>query len=301
MVKNRKQKTGVKGNKNLSVRKKLAAADGTAAALEALGADESNRNSLSDMEQVDSPAESAKFEIEDIADVSEERASIISIVQSLEGQVDTAFELKEALEAELDEVQKKLSEESAARIQLEERLETTKLQAAMADQVRQDLSFTEEERNKLADSLTETQQQLEAVIKERDSLAKEVASVEPRAKELEDEKMTLEAQVMNLKDKVVDMGRLCGELEGLREKLTIAEGQLTELNVHLEDQLSTNSKLVKTRTHLESEVKMLAIKHEAAKNELDAFKKALRDIRSEATRTSGRVRQRYFKLKPTKA
>ena len=297
MVKSRKQKTGVKGNKNLSTRKRLATAGGAVAALEAPGADESNRNSLSDMEQVDSPAESAEFEIEDLADVSEERASIISIVQSLEGQVDTAFALKEALEAELDEVQKKLSEESAARIQLEERLKAIEPQAAMADQVRQDLSYTEEERNKLANSLTETQQQLEAVTTERDSLAKEIASVEPRAKALEDEKTTLEAQVMNLRDKVVDIGRLSGEVEGLREKLTVAEGQLAELHVQLEEQQAANSKLVKTRTHLESEVKMLAIKHEAAKNELDAFKKALRDIRSEATRTSGRVRQRYFKPK----
>jgi chromosome segregation ATPase len=96
------------------------------------------------------------------------------------------------------------------------------------------------------------------------------------------------------------MGRLSGEVEGLREKFTVAEGQLAELHIQLEEQQATNSKLVKTRTHLESEVKMLAVKHEAAKNELDAFKKALRDIRSEATRTSGRVRQRYFKLK-TKA
>jgi len=273
----------------------VSAAGGAVAALETPGAGESNRNSLSDMEQVDSPAESAEFEIEDLADISEERASIISIVQNLEGQVDTAFALKEALEAELDEVKKKLSEESAARIQLEERLKALEPQAAMADQVRQDLSFTEEERNKLANSLTETKQQLEAVTTERNSLAKEIASVEPRAKELEDEKTTLEAQVMNLKDKVVDMGRLCGELEGLREKLTVTEGQLAELHVQLEEQQSTNDKLVKTRMHLESEVKMLAVKHEAAKNELDAFKKALRDIRNEAARTSGRVRQRYFK------
>jgi len=46
---------------------------------------------------------------------------------------------------------------------------------------------------------------------------------------------------------------------------------------------------------------MLNINYEAARNELDAFKKALCDIRSEATQTSGRVRQRYFKPAPAKA
>ena len=56
---------------------------------------------------------------EDFADVSEERSSILAIVNDLEGQVDTAYQLKEILEAELDAAQKKLSEESTARAQLE--------------------------------------------------------------------------------------------------------------------------------------------------------------------------------------
>jgi hypothetical protein len=40
---------------------------------------------------------------------------------------------------------------------------------------------------------------------------------------------------------------------------------------------------------------MVNIKYEAVKNELDAFKNAIRDIRSEASQTSGRVRQKYLK------
>ena len=43
---------------------------------------------------LESPAE------EDFADVSEERTSILAIVKDLEGQVDTAYQLKEILEAE---------------------------------------------------------------------------------------------------------------------------------------------------------------------------------------------------------
>jgi hypothetical protein len=46
---------------------------------------------------------------------------------------------------------------------------------------------------------------------------------------------------------------------------------------------------------------MLNINYETARNELDASKKALRDIRSEATQTSGRVHQRYFQPAPAKA
>jgi len=43
------------------------------------------------------------------------------------------------------------------------------------------------------------------------------------------------------------------------------------------------------------------VNYETAKNELETFKKAMRDIRSEAVQTSGRVRQRYVKPAPAKA
>jgi hypothetical protein len=55
---------------------------------------------------------------------------------------------------------------------------------------------------------------------------------------------------------------------------------------------------METNARFENEVKTLKINTDAARGELEAFKNALRDIRSEATLTSGRVRQRYFK--PTK-
>lgn len=90
--------------------------------------------------------------MKDLADVSEEKDSIISIVKSLEAQVDEALELKEALEAELDATQKKLSEESAARAQLEERVRSLEPQAARVDRLlRDDPSFAEEERDYVAD------------------------------------------------------------------------------------------------------------------------------------------------------
>ncbi len=254
-----------------------------------------------EMQQIDSGVENSGIRTEDYADVSEERSSIISIVKGLEEQVDIAFKLKEVLEAELDAAQKKLSEESAARAQLEAKVNSLETQAALADQLREDITFAEEERNKYANLLAETQPQLEAVTGERDSLVEEVASVRAHAKELESAKMAFEAQVMNLKDKVADIDRLRAELgevtEDLRAKLTGADRRVANLRAQLEEQQAVNRELVETRTRLKSEIKMLNTNHKAAKNELEVFKKALRDIRSEATRTSGRVRQRYFKLK----
>jgi chromosome segregation ATPase len=284
--------------------------------------------------------------MEDFTDVSEERTSIISIVKGLEGQVETAFELKKVLEAELDATQKKLFEESDARVQLEIQVTSLEAETALAKQLREDLSFAEEERNKFANLLAQTQEQLEEVTAERDSLAEQMASTEVHARELEDGKRALEAQVMNLKDRVTDTNRLRGELmeiteahqdsreqvhdltrrleaseaskealetelagahqntrtlreegEELQKKVAATDNRTADLRIQFEDQQAINRELMETTTRLENEVKMVNINYDAAKNELNAFKNALRDIRSEATRTSGRVRQKYLKPK----
>ncbi len=291
------------------------------------------------MQQAASNAKSSNIRADDYTGVSEERASIISIVRGLEEQVDTAFKLKEVLEAELDIIQKKLSEEVAARVELEMQAGSLEAQTTLVEQLREDISFAEEERNKFANLHAETQPQLKAVTEERDSLAKQVSSAKTHTKELEDNKMAFEAQVINLKDKLADMDRLLVEfdevakarldlgeqvrdlssrlkasdtskyalekelgslreqVQSLQEKLTGADSRTADLRFQLEEQQDTNKELVDIRTRLESEIKMLSINHEAAKNELEAFRKALREVRGEASRTSGRVRQRYFKPK----
>ena len=316
MPKNRKQKTKVKKQIKRSTKKSY--------------------EQIPAVSLLDSPAE------EDFADVSEERSSILAIVNDLEGQVDTAYQLKEILEAELDAAQQKLSEESTARAQLGAQVESLRAQAVLVDQLREDISFAEEERDKSAGLLAEIQPQLEAVTKERDSLAGEVDSAKSLTKEFEGEKVALEAQVMNLKDKIAEMDNLRSELdetietrknldeqiralssrlegaeksnkafevdltaaqkqvESLQEKLMVANSRVVEIRAQLEEQQATNRDLMEANTRLENELKTSKVSFDAAKNELEAFKTAMHDIHSEASRTSGRVRQRYFKLKDKK-
>lgn len=238
-----------------------------------------------------------QIEMGDFADVLEETTSIISIVKDLEEQVDAAFKLKQVLEAELNATQKKLSEELDAHAQLKTQVRSLEAQAVLAAQLSDDISFVEEERDRFASLLSETQPQLEAVSDERDSLSKKLASAEARTYELEGERTTLEAQVMNLKDKAADRDHLRGQVDNLRGELTSADSRVANLRIQLEEQQAANRDLMETRTRLECEVKMAKADHDTTKHELEALKKALYDIRSEATRTSGRVRQRYFKPK----
>jgi chromosome segregation ATPase len=354
MPKSRKQSTGVKrktkpgarGRKtNKPVGKKLKSAtidDSVFAAFSALGPPSAGKKNKKQPTLGKSVPKLEMQQLGSNTDVSEERTSIISIVRGLEEQVDTAFKLKEVLEVELDAVQEKLSEEVAARAQLETLVGSLEAQTTLAEQLREDISFAEEERNKLANLLAKTQPQLEAVTEERNSLAEQVSSLKAHAKELKDEKMALEGQVMNLKDKLAEMNRLRTELDevtkarqhldeqvqdlssrledsdtsknileknlvslreqvqDLQERLEAADSRAADLRFQLEEQQAANKELVDIRTRLESETKMLSINHKAAKNELEVFKKALREVRSEASRTSGRVRQRYFKPKNKK-
>ena len=183
------------------------------------------------------------YGIDVVDNASEERVSIISTVKGLEGQVETVFKLNEILEAQLDEAQKKLSEELGAHVQSEVQV-ARRLEASEASKV---------------------------------ALEKELAGTI----------QALQEEVEELRAKV----------EKLRDELTVAESRTADLRIQLEDQQATNRKLMETTTRLENEIKMVNINYDANKNELDAFKNAVRDIRSEATRTSGRVQQKFLQPK----
>ena len=183
---------------------------------------------------------------EDFADASEERVSIISTVKGLEGQVETVFKLNEILESQLDESQKKLSEELSARIQSEVQA-TRRLEASEASKM--------------------------AVERE---LAETIHDVQALREEIED---------------------LHAAENKLREELVVADGRTADLRTQLENQQADNRKLMETTTRLENEIKMVTINFEANKKELDAFKNAVRDIRSETSRTSGRVQQKLIESK----
>jgi len=320
--KHRKQKTSVKKKKKrIAQRKrinepllesttkkktpKVAKVDGTVATLLAAPAGKKGKKQPTvaksaherKMKRVGSGKKKSGIKMEGFADVLEERASIISIVKGLEEQVEAAFKLKDVLEAELDITQKMLSEELTARAQLETQVKLLEEQSVLADQLSEDISFVEEERNTFADLLAATQPHLEAVVEERDSLDDKAASVEKYAKKLEGEKTTLEARVMNLKDKVTDVNRLRGEVDNLREELIDADSRVANLRIRLGEQRAVNKGLVETRTRLESEMKIAKADHKAAKNEANVVRKALHDVRGQAARSSGRVRQRYSKPK----
>ena len=288
-------------------------------------------------------SETSGVQAESPVDISEQATNILSIIEGLEGQVDTAFKLKEVLESDLSATRERLSEELALRTDLEMRLNVLESQTVLADQLREDISFAEEERNKFANLVEEIQPQLEAMTEQRDLLSEEATAGKASIKKLEGERTTLEAQVMNLKDKISDtenlrtqvaeQGQAFSELqqqardlanrlgasetskdtlgtdlrtaqEKLRVMGTEAENwrqkeigtgrQLTDLQAQLEEQQAVNTNLVETVGRLESEMRTASINSEAVEKELQAAKKALHEICNEASRTSGRVRQRYF-------
>ena len=164
---------------------------------------------------------------EDYGAVGEESESVISVVEDLERHLDNAFALKEALEADLAATQTKLSKESAVRQQFEARVQLLEAQAALAEELRDELSFVAEERNDIARKLKESETQLQEVTNDRDELVEQAVTVEKNLKSLEVRKVDLEAQVLNLKDTV-------GDLETARKELGHAVAEREELMRHVQ-------------------------------------------------------------------
>ncbi len=170
------------------------------------------------------------------------------------GQVETAFSLKDVLETELYATHNKLSEQLDARAQLEAKVSLLEVQAALAEQLREDISFVEEERSNFANLLEEIQPQFDEATAERDTLADNMVSAETYTKELEDEKIALEAQVMNLKDKTSDLEDIRGEL-----------ADMTKVNEALNKQRRELKRLLKTSEESRnSGEKKLAISNKTA-------------------------------------
>ena len=141
---------------------------------------------------------------------SKESSYFTAMVRDLHGDMDAAFVLKKALEADLTATQKKLSEEEAVRAQLEARVRLLEAKAALADQLREDVSFVEEEQNKTFRRLKEVTSELDQTGKERDGLAEQKAVYVARVKQLQSQRFDLEAQVLDLRERLAEMVSLFG-------------------------------------------------------------------------------------------
>jgi len=281
--------------------------------------------------------------------VSEESQNILYIVKDLEAQLDDALALKEALEADLASTQARLSEESAARRRVEARVQLLEAQTALAEQLREEVSFVEEERNDIARKLKESEVQLERVTSERNALVEQLDTAESSVKNLELEKVDSEARVLNLEQNVRDLGAVRNELDQviihrenlicqvqeltgrldagetsknaveqdlaasrkdvsglraevgeLREKHTAAEAAVANLDGRLEEQQAKNQDLMEANRRLERELKALSAENQAISSEFAVTKKALHDIHSTASRTTKRLRGRYYKSADSK-
>ncbi|MCJ7722492.1 hypothetical protein MUO98_08845 [Candidatus Bathyarchaeota archaeon] len=175
------------------------------------------------------------FSMLSLADVSQERADILSIVRSLERQADTSVKLKDVLETDIEAVQKKLAIEMAARAELEAKVESFETSSGSAAQLRKENASLMEERDRLAHLLTEIRPQLESITEGRDSLAEETAFAQKRARELASRKANLETQVKRLQEKVADTERLRAEVTKVTDERQVLAEQVRRLMDRLEE------------------------------------------------------------------
>ncbi len=141
----------------------------------------------------------------DPSGVSRGSGGFADIVKDLDGEIDAVYMLKKALEGDLLATQEKLSKEEALRTQLSRRVELLEAKSALADQLREDISFVEEEQNRTHQLLKKATSGLEKATEERDSLAEEKNVHVARIMELQRERLDLEAQILGLKERLAEM------------------------------------------------------------------------------------------------
>ncbi len=215
-------------------------------------------------------AEDGDFNAQDFAaNAAQERADILSIVRSLERQTDTSTKLRDVLEGDVEALQKKLSNEMAARAQLEEKLKSLETSDGTSPKLREENASLRKERDRLASLLEEIKPQLESVTEGRDSLSEEMAFAQKQARELASRKANLETQVKSLQEKVADTDRLRAEVTKATEERQVLTEQVRGLMERLEE-------ANKVRDTLEAD---LAASHEAVCN----MRREMEDIQGQGT------------------
>jgi predicted nucleic acid-binding Zn-ribbon protein len=219
--------------------------------------------------------ESSDFDILNLADISQERADILSIVKSLERQAGTSSKLKDVLEGDIESLQKKLSKETETRIQLEEKLASLETSSDKVAQLREDNVSLKKERDRLTSLLEEIRPHLEAVTEGRDSLSEEMAYAQKRTRELASRNADLETQIKRLQERIAETERLRAELNKVTDERQVSAEQVRRLMDRLEE-------ANKVRDTLESD---LAASHEAMCN----MRKEMESLQDEVTNDGSQV------------
>lgn len=165
--------------------------------------------------------------------VAQESQGILLIVKDLEAQLDDAFSMKEALEADLADVQARLVKETGQRSGLQAHVQLLEAKAALLEQLQDELSFVEGERTETAQNLRESEAELERVATERDSLAEQTVAADARVDELERANVDLEAQVRNLEEKTADLKKVNKELAQLKNACDELIRQVKDMTAQL--------------------------------------------------------------------
>ena len=203
------------------------------------------------------------------SNASQERADILSIVRSLERQTDTSIKLRDVLEDDVDSLQKKLSNEMAARAQLEENLRPLDTSTGTNGNLHEENASLKKERDRLAELLEEIKPQLESVTEGRDSLSEEMAFAQKRARELASRNDDLETQFKHLQEKTADTEHQRAEAAKVKEERQVLTEKVRGLMGRLEE-------ANKIRDTLEAD---LATSHKAVCN----MRKEMEDLQGEGT------------------
>lgn len=160
--------------------------------------------------------------------------NILTLVENLHGELDAAYDARELLEADFQEMKNHLYEQKAVRTELEARIKLLGAQSALVDHLREELSIVEEQRDSAKRRLDHTNSILDQTRQERDQLSQKCESQAAHYDELMKKKVELESKLVRLEVQVAESDRLRTELAETRHGSQLLDKKNKDLNSQLE-------------------------------------------------------------------
>ncbi|MHC4695771.1 MAG: hypothetical protein ACYTFA_03395, partial [Planctomycetota bacterium] len=207
----------------------------------------------------------------DISFVEEERNETARRLEKVTSQLEEITEERDRLADQTVADETRIREVQNEKLALEAKVLNLEETVAEMDRLRGELAEAAENAQLLEESVRGVKGRLEATETSKDALELELATTREIVRGQND------------------------HIEELKEKLATTQAELAALHAKLDRQEIDTVNLQETNKRAEREIKTLNSRVESVKKELDLSKKALREIRSAAVRTTGRVRERYSK------
>ena len=235
--------------------------------------------------------------------LDDEASSVFEVIHDLEGQLDSAFAVKEALEKDLEGEKEKTAALSLENAKLKERVTFLESCEKLVDEVQAELDFLNEDKSSSVIAIQQLESKLESLTEEKNGLAKELSATKIAFEGMKRKAVKLQSEVSRLEEKTATMEKLKKELDDNKLEICRANEQIQDIESQLFETSCTKDAFdvdlqsaQKVIEDLQEEIEELKSLRESLKMENLTLKSKLRIAENEKERLSQKNQESERKL-----